>query len=658
MRLRNLISCLLTSAAIAVSCVDETTHIGTPKLTLGTDALSFDKEGGEQTVTVAATRDWSVETDAEWIAVNPEKGEYSADPAQVTVSVLANEGMDRSADLKFTINMVTKYLTVSQKGPKGSADQMIIYYNDFDKVTAEKTYGSSNASWPYLDQFDGWKNQTGTGSANVSYSFKAMSARANSNSDSNYSDYPGSGKNNMFFGAAAYFAVKNIALNGTKDIKMTFGTEKYSQELGSIFLNSEYHIWLSNDGSKWVELTDYTFTGGTTEGRWNIAEATFSVPEGTSSLSVCMVVDAASSYRLDDLKLVIADKAGTAVDFSKAVEKDFNDGTTGGNTGDNTGGNQGGNTGGNTGGDTPEGTIFFESFESSLGSFTIDNKNLPSAVSAIWVSDAQYKCAKATAYVSSTQQNHASESWLVSPEIDLTSQTEAYFTFEHAGNYFGTVQNEVFALISKDNGASWTQLDIQEYFTGWSFVDAGYWDLKDYVGKKIKVAFKYVSTATKAGTWEVKNVAVVAGKHEAEPEPEKPDLPAGNQIKVATTATGMTWAADSHPTYGSGFSASANGLKVAYFKHKSTTEPIEAKSDHVRVYKSSALVLTLENGGKFKYISFVTTGGDHCNRYTVPSGEVTVSGNDVVWTGSADSPFVGEMTESQLRIKEITVVYE
>lgn len=651
MRLRNLIPGLLTLAA-AVACVEEATHIGVPRLSLSTDELTFEEAGGEQTLTIETTRDWRVETDAEWIAVNPESGEFSTDPVEVAVSVVPNTGMDRSAEVKFTINMVTKYLSVYQKGPKGSADQMIIYYNDFDKVEAEKSYGSTNSSWPYLDQFDGWKNEKGTGAKGVTYNFKAMSARANSNSDSNYSDYPGSGKNNMFFGSGAYLAVKNIALNGTKDISLSFGTEKYSQDLGSVFKNSEYHIWLSNDGKKWVEFTDYTFAGGTTEGRWNIASATFSVPEGTSSLSICMAVDAASAYRLDDLKLVISEQAGTAVDFSAAVEKDFNDG--GSSSGD-TGGDSGDS--GDSGSTAPENAVFFESFESSLGNFTIDNKTIPSEIPAIWTSDAQYQCAKATAYVSSSKTNYASESWLVSPEIDLTSQTEAYFTFEHAGNYFGTVESEVFALISKDNGANWTQLDIQNYFAGWSFVTAGYWDLKDYVGGKIKVAFKYVSTATKAGTWEVRNVAVISGKHEAEPEPEKPDLPEGTAITVNTTATGMTWAADSDATYGEGFAATANGLKVAYYKHKSTTEPVEAKSDHIRVYKSSALVLTLENGGKFKYIEFATTGGDYCNPYTVPSGDVVVSGNSVIWTGSADSPFVGEMTESQLRIKEITVVY-
>ena len=151
------------------------------------------------------------------------------------------------------------------------SDATAIYSNNYDKQEATKTYGSSGESWPYLDQFDGWMNHAGTGAENVTYSYKGMSVRANSNSNSGYSDYEGSGLNNMFFGSNAYLSTNNIALNGATTLTLTFGTEKFSYDNGSVFTNSEYHIWLSNDGgAKWVELTDYTFAGGTTEGRWNV----------------------------------------------------------------------------------------------------------------------------------------------------------------------------------------------------------------------------------------------------------------------------------------------------------------------------------------------------------------------------------------------------
>ncbi len=328
MKLRNLFVGAVAAVFALAGCQEKEQNLGTPDISISTNELTFDVEGGEQALTVNATRDWKVETDADWVVVDPAKGEASADDQTVTVTVLENTGMDRSADLKFTIGMKSKYLTVSQAGPGGSPEALIVYYNDYDKVEAEATYGSGS-SWPYLDQFDGWMNQTGTGAANVEYAYSGMSARANSTSDSNYSDYAGSGKNNMFFGKSAYLATKNIALGGATDFTLTFGTEKYSKDNGSVFTKSEYHIFVSNDAAKWVEITDYTFAGDGTEGRWNLATANFSVPAGTENLSICIKVDVASSYRMDDFKLVISE-GGAEVDFSKGVDMDF---TAGGSTG-------------------------------------------------------------------------------------------------------------------------------------------------------------------------------------------------------------------------------------------------------------------------------------------------------------------------------------
>ena len=311
-----------------LACEQPQGNLGLPKIELSTQEMTFEAAGGEQSLSLKASREWMVESIAQdWVVVSPEHGAASADEQKVTVTVLENKGMDRSADVIFTIGMSKVSLTVNQAGPGGSAEQLVLYSNDFDKEEAQKTYGSGS-SYPYLDQFDGWQNHSGTGVSTVTYAYKAMSTRSNSKSDSNYSDYEGSGSNNLFFGSNAYFAIQNITLSGATKLQFTFGTEKYSQDNGSIFMNSEFHIWLSKDANKWVELTDYVFAGGETEGRWNIASANFSVPSGTDKLSICMTTDVASSYRIDDLKLVIAETAGTSVDFSGAVEKNFGEGTS------------------------------------------------------------------------------------------------------------------------------------------------------------------------------------------------------------------------------------------------------------------------------------------------------------------------------------------
>ena len=68
-----------------------------------------------------------------------------------------------------------------------------------------------------------------------------------------------------------------------------------------------------------------------------------------------------------------------------------------------------------------EGVIFSETFAADQGDFTIDNVTMPEELSYVWNNDDRYACIKASAFVNKT--NYAAESWLISPEIDLTAQT-------------------------------------------------------------------------------------------------------------------------------------------------------------------------------------------------------------------------------------------
>lgn len=326
MRIRTLISGSLALAAMlfAQSCGDKNEPEGLPEINLSKNVIEFQQESSSETIKVASTREWFLSNCPEWIAVDPKKGK---DPngMDVTISVLGNTGLDREAELKFSIGYDAKTLTVKQKGT-GSAADAIVYANDFDKTEATKTFGTGT-SWPYLDQFDGWKNASGTGIGAETYSFSGMSARANSTSNSNYSDYKGSGSNNLFFGSSAYFSIQGIKLHSDVNYSLTFGAEKYNQDNGSLFKHDEFHVYVSNDAKKWVEI-EYTFPNGDKEGRWDLATSNFTVPNGTSSLSIYVKTDVASSYRLDDLKLSVAAEAGTVIDFSKGVDL----GTGGGET--------------------------------------------------------------------------------------------------------------------------------------------------------------------------------------------------------------------------------------------------------------------------------------------------------------------------------------
>lgn len=333
MKLKNLFlgSFALTAMLFAQSCDDKNDGpTGAPSIELSTQTLDFEKDGGSQTIKLTATRDWNVTNVPDWIAVDPKSGN-PAENKEVTVTVLENTGMDRSQDIKFTIGFDGKTLTVNQKG-SGSASEVVVYHNDFDKELAVK----GESGWKtYLDSFDGWKNETGSGISTVEYAFSGMSARTNSTgaSDSKYSDYSGSGKNYLWFAKDNYFHVKNITLpEGKTNYTISFGSERnLYQAADNTFVPEEFLVYVSNDGSKWVKL-EYAFPNGLKNRRWDLASSTFTVPSGTKSLHIYIKATLASAYLMDDLDLSVAASAGTAIDFSKGIDLGTGGSTGGGET--------------------------------------------------------------------------------------------------------------------------------------------------------------------------------------------------------------------------------------------------------------------------------------------------------------------------------------
>lgn len=184
-----------------------------------------------------------------------------------------------------------------------------IYANNFDKEQATQTYGSEGKSWPYLDQFEGWKNESGTGISAVTYSFNGMSVRANSPSNNNYSKYEGSGVNNLLFGSNNEFVIGKITLDAAqKNLCLTFGS--YLSEYGAsdnAFDASKFHVSLSKDGDNWVEIT-YDRPVADDEhsqyGTWALATANFTLKEVPAELYIKFNADIASSYRMDDVTLL------------------------------------------------------------------------------------------------------------------------------------------------------------------------------------------------------------------------------------------------------------------------------------------------------------------------------------------------------------------
>ena len=216
--------------------------------------------------------------------------------------------------------------------------------------------------------------------------------------------------------------------------------------------------------------------------------------------------------------------------------------------------------------ETPEGAYINETFATDFGAFTTQETvgNYP------WIID--YSTAKATSYVDTdgdgkADTNKEATSWLVSPTIDLTNETEAYIAFEYIIRYAesGKVADNHQLLICNDFSgdvatASWVNIPYGAVEgVDWNtFYKANVAVPADFLGKStVTLALRYTAT-TKAGTWEVKNFVVAHGAATGETpeEPETPDTP--------DTPEGISTIADVISS-GEGTTAAVQGTIVATY---------------------------------------------------------------------------------------------
>lgn len=352
-------------------------------------------------------------------------------------------------------------------------------------------------------------------------------------------------------------AIDLIYSNGTKGVAATTSTTirlGFTHQLTKVTLNVTKDETIETLNGLGVNIK-----GISTEGEFNLADGTLTATAGTNNKDVAMYIDAqgttatataiilptAASTDQTSLNLTfnlngqsfthtISDASifekGTNVSFNAKLS--INNGkpvvTVGNATINNWTEKPGGDINVDFDGGTQPGgetVVLDESFATGQGSFTIDNKQLPNGEgSFVWNlgSFNDDKFMKASAYIGGTK--YASESWLVSPLVDLSQATTATLTFDHAHNYAGTAEEEFTLWATETSADNWQQLTIDKYGSGFKFTTATI-DLSAYAGKTIKFAFKYVSTTDAAGTWEIKNVKVIAngkggGTVDPEPEPE------------------------------------------------------------------------------------------------------------------------------------------
>lgn len=148
------------------------------------------------------------------------------------------------------------------------------------------------------------------------------------------------------------------------------------------------------------------------------------------------------------------------------------------------------------------------------GGFTIYNVNL-NTLNYVWQNTTSYGW-KASAYANKT--NTASESWLVSPALNMKKGKNPELMFDEAMNYLGSNNIEDFLSVKVStnfdgndvNAATWETLNITGRTDGasWTFYTVDPVSLSQFVGKTVHIAFVYKSTDAVAPTYEFKNIIV------------------------------------------------------------------------------------------------------------------------------------------------------
>ena len=110
--------------------------------------------------------------------------------------------------------------------------------------------------------------------------------------------------------------------------------------------------------------------------------------------------------------------------------------------------------------------------------------------------------------------NSESETWLISPPIDISAATAPLLSFRNAYNYNGD-PIEVYVTTSANYSTdslpatgTWTQLSPTLAPGNWDWECSTDLDLSAHIADSVYVAFKYTGSATDGSTWEIDDVII------------------------------------------------------------------------------------------------------------------------------------------------------
>ncbi|MCI5646417.1 MAG: choice-of-anchor J domain-containing protein [Bacteroidales bacterium] len=327
--------------------------------------------------------------------------------------------------------------------------------------------------------------------------------------------------------------------------------------------------------------------------------------------------------------------------------------------------------GDNGGGSGEEGGVktlpYSEEFSTTLGGF----KNYTTSGEGAWTID--YSTAKATGYDNASKVTTAGTYYLVSPEISLAGQTAVHLSYEYILRYNKGDENQQVFITDAFNEAApaegWTLL-VDKHTEGTDWTTFAKEDIAipaAYLGKTVRIAFRYNTNAESGSTWEVKNFAIAAG---APGEGGNTGGEGGGSVDTPITNDYITVTAAS---FGLENQAAVTELKLSdgttlTFDGGGNTNPPKYYNagNNIRMYPKNTMTISASkkiaavvlNVDKYNGVICNASGDISANPGSVSSSEQVVTISNVNATSTViTNTSTTTSTPSQIRWISLTVYY-
>ena len=327
--------------------------------------------------------------------------------------------------------------------------------------------------------------------------------------------------------------------------------------------------------------------------------------------------------------------------------------------------------GDNGGGSGEEGGVktlpYSEEFSTTLGGF----KNYTTSGEGAWTID--YGTAKATGYDNASKVTTAGTYYLVSPEISLAGQTAVHVSYEYILRYNKGDENQQVFITDAFNEATpaegWTLL-VDKHTEGTDWTTFAKEDIAipaAYLGKTVRIAFRYNTNAESGSTWEVKNFAIAAG---APGEGGNTGGEGGGSVDTPITNDYITVTAASFGLENQEAVTElklSDGTTLTFDGGGNTIPPKYYKAgNNIRMYPKNTMTISASKKIAAVVLNVDKYNGDICNAsgdITANPGSVSTSGQVVTINNvNANSTVITNTstttsTPSQIRWISLTVYY-